>query len=345
MNSQEHSVDVEHQQVLPDTTRVERSPSRGPQSHNPVEARYDSDSSGAEQHSPRNSAIISERRCVTSSGCKRTRRNGRGGGCGDRAVGSKISRRTRDLLLFLPSDGLMSFGLETDTVQSLWAAEDTPPITRASLSELDLNRIMNDPKLRHDLNFEREVAFRPNYQGAKGRDKKDRARYYWVALSVEFAIYSCRRTWMSKRRRPAPKLNFRPRLPRLFDNVKDVIKTLVPASQWPGLDQRIDIDLLMQELEKGVCDLVTLIEWIGDLLLASCSPLRDSTVKAMVAKIQDGVHRDVPRAIAEGLEELFGVLEIMKLVRNIPFILIEKELILIPGCRKPPNPVSTAHDA
>ncbi|KAI7092787.1 hypothetical protein KC324_g21944, partial [Hortaea werneckii] len=56
-----------------------------------------------------------------------------------------------------------------------------PPITAESLAELDMHRIINNPKLRHDVNFDRDLHFRPNLDGSKGRQKVKSAEQYWQA--------------------------------------------------------------------------------------------------------------------------------------------------------------------
>ncbi len=100
----------------------------------------------------------------------------------------------------------------------------------------------------------------------------------------------------------------------MFRVVKEITKTLVPQIEWTIVDARLDIVLLVQELEQGVCDVNGLIEWLGFLLLNSCSPMRDSLVKDMVSTVQEGLNTANARVIVDGLRDLFGILEIMKLV-------------------------------
>jgi len=71
---------------------------------------------------------------------------------------------------------------------------------------------------------------------------------------------------------------------------------------------------LMQEIEKGVCDLVRFAEWMAHLLKEHCAPMRDEWVDDMVQHIREGVARNDPRMIVQGLRELLGILEAMKLV-------------------------------
>ena len=206
-----------------------------------------------------------------------------------------------------------------------------PPITSASLSELDLARIINDPKLRHDINFEREISFKPNVYGEHLQEKLEQAQMYWEALINEFAFYSQRQRHLQNKaskesdRRvfalpPTDLATLRRaavRLPHTFAAIREILKTLVPGSEWDAIDERLDVDLLIQELENGVCDVRGLADWLGQLLLRSCSPLRDSQVNDMVALIQKGADKDDPRLLAFGLKDLFGILETMRLVSTL----------------------------
>lgn len=60
-----------------------------------------------------------------------------------------------------------------------------PPVTERSLSELDASKIICNPKLRHDINFDTDLHFRPNLEGEKGRKKKNRSDQFWSVLLSE----------------------------------------------------------------------------------------------------------------------------------------------------------------
>ena len=232
----------------------------------------------------------------------------------------------------------------------LQKASAEPPITKSSLCELDLVRIINDPKLRHDLNFEPEVAFRPNYDGSNGKVKQDRARLYWDALTIELTAYFqrvCRHnhTTSDSFRSDVTLAYFRGqempwRLPQMIRTVADILKTLVPETEHPSIERTLDVDLVMQQLEKGVMDFVQLGEWLGILLKGSCSPQRDICVSEMVDMIQSGIYHDNPRMLIGGIEKLFGVLEMMKLVIHVARVCkYMVKLTLVLGRSESPNKV------
>ncbi|KAL8996418.1 MAG: hypothetical protein Q9169_004066 [Polycauliona sp. 2 TL-2023] len=200
-----------------------------------------------------------------------------------------------------------------------------PPITKESLSELDLNRIVNDNRLRHDINFEHEIIFRPNTHARQGSQKKREDDAYFEALAVEFDHYIRRQrqslstSFQQDRKRSAavistPALpNFPRRVPGVITSIREVIQTLVPTAKWQTVDDHFDLDLRMQELEHGICNIAGLFEWTGQLLLCSCSPMRDDMVTAMVTKSQQAVASQDGHQLVDSIRDLFGVLETMKL--------------------------------
>ena len=232
-----------------------------------------------------------------------------------------------ELAAYITPDLLRWLHFESVDLESWWTASYEPPITKASLAELDLVRIINDLKLRHDLNFEREISFRPNLHGVQGQRKMNSARTYWDALTIDFALCSRRRslssvlipaqntvrTSLNPSRMP-PLRRMAGRLPVMFEAIREILKSLVPGSEWSSIDERLDVDLIMQELENGVCDIKGLGDWLGKLLLGSCSPVRDTDVGEMMSKIHEGADRDDPCLLVNGLRSLFGILEMMKLV-------------------------------
>jgi hypothetical protein len=199
-------------------------------------------------------------------------------------------------------------------------ASDLPPITRQSLSELDIQHIIANIRLRHDVNFDRDLSFRPNLDGTKGQQKKQANGQYWKALEAELELYA--RLFQGT---PPPSRrggshwagltqNAKRRIPVIFQTIQEVLKSLVPDRDHARVDEHLDVPMLMQEIERGVCDLVRLAEWMAQLLKEHCAPMRDSMVDGMVAITREGVNMHSLSRIVEGLRELLGILETMKLV-------------------------------
>jgi hypothetical protein len=199
-------------------------------------------------------------------------------------------------------------------------ASDLPPITKQSLSELDIHHIITNSRLRHDVNFDRDLSFRPNLDGAKGQQKRKATGQYWKALEAELELYT--RLFHGA---PPPRVQTgdrwaglirtsQRRIPVMFQAIQDILKSLVPDRDHARVDEHLDVPMLMQEIERGVCDLVKLAKWMSQLLKEHCAPMRDGLVDGMVTTIQTGVAEGSSAQIVDGLRELFAILETMKLV-------------------------------
>jgi len=199
-------------------------------------------------------------------------------------------------------------------------ASDQPPVTPDSLTELDMPRIINNPKLRHDVNFDRELHFRPNLDGARGKEKIKSANDYWKALEAELYMLD-----LSQRARAQPDGSVSPgyweslmrasrkRLPSVFKVVRDILITLVPDQDQAKITERLDVELLIQQINNGVCDLVDLANWLGIVLKNHCAPMRDVLVDKMRKSITKGAQQADQKLMVSGLRQLLNLLEAMKL--------------------------------
>jgi hypothetical protein len=212
-----------------------------------------------------------------------------------------------------------ALSLQASQLQLLRSADLVPPVTKETLSELDLERIMRNIHLRTDANFERDLHFKPDLDGEKGQMKRKAADDYWDALQLEIFVYAfCAQNnieiYHECNSDSVDEATFTPRLPAMFETLQDVIKTLVPERDHPSVMQNLDMPLLMQQVRKGVLDLVGLSTWLADLLKMHCAPMRDKEADKMVEEIRTGyAHQDMAKVI-DGLRTLFGILEMMKLV-------------------------------
>ena len=215
-------------------------------------------------------------------------------------------------------------------------AAEQPPITPESLAELDMPRIINNPKLRHDVNFDRELHFRPNLDGSKGREKVRLAEQYWKALEGELFLLGLVH---QHRRDPLQAQNeaywqgilgfSQIRLPKLFHAIRDILKTLVPDCDQKSIVDRVDVELIMQEIQNGVCDLIDLGNWLAKVLKNHCAPMRDHLVDSMQIEIKRGASEEKPGRLVNGIRQLLTILESMKLdvanhqIRHMRPLLIE----------------------
>jgi hypothetical protein len=194
-------------------------------------------------------------------------------------------------------------------------------------------RIINNPKLRHDVNFDRDLHFRPNLDGSKGKQKMLQADQYWKALEVEFAVYAIlQQRRMQSNNEPhwyrTMKLALK-RLPNVFVAIRDILKTLVPDQDQRSVTDRLDVAHLVDQVHNGVCDLVDLANWLAKILKNHCAPMRDCLVDAMQKTIIAGATEGREDKLVSGLRSLMTILEAMKLdvanhqIRHMRPLLIE----------------------
>jgi hypothetical protein len=178
---------------------------------------------------------------------------------------------------------------------------------------------MSNINLRMDANFDRDLHFKPDLDGEKGKRKRKEAADYWDSMASEIAIYNFQAAQPEaegKTTRESSQRTFDPRLPAMFETLQEIIKTLVPERDHPSVMQNLEVPLLMQQVRKGVLDMVALATWMAALLKTHCAPMRDEWADRMVEQITEGSQSQEPKQIVNGLQTLFAILEAMKLVRD-----------------------------
>ncbi|TGO58441.1 hypothetical protein BCON_0055g00440 [Botryotinia convoluta] len=185
-----------------------------------------------------------------------------------------------------------------------------PPVTKSTLSELDVNKIVHNPKLRHDINFDPDLHFRPNLDGEKGRKKSQKANDFWETMrsQLEGFLMSKDREQFEKDLGDAEWC-----LPATLKAIKGILETLVPQRDRSSVEETFNVDLLMQQFRKGVADLNKLALWLSQLLKCHCAPMRDSWVDEMVVHLSEGNQNGDVAMLVSGMRNLLGVLEAMKL--------------------------------
>ncbi|KAI6777587.1 uncharacterized protein J7T54_002683 [Emericellopsis cladophorae] len=186
-----------------------------------------------------------------------------------------------------------------------------PPITKATLSDLDVVRIVQNSKLRHDINFDPDLHFRPINLSDKGKAKQERSQGFWKSLTEQLGMFvdeNRRLEFMSRYARSHEWC-----LPVLLRTIKDIVETLVPKRSRDLIDEAFNVELLMQEFYKGVLDSERLAEWLAGVLKTHCAPMRDNEVNNMVARFRVGSREGNLEQLVMGMRELLSVLENMKL--------------------------------
>lgn len=189
-----------------------------------------------------------------------------------------------------------------------------PPVTKATLSELDVNKIVHNPKLRHDINFDPDLHFRPNLDGEKGRRKTKKADHFWETMRTQLRDFLTNREEFEKQQKGLEWC-----LPSTLNAIRGILETLVPHRDRSSVEETFNVDLLMQQFTKGVADLEKLALWLSQLLKCHCAPMRDDWVDEMVYQLSTGERESNVALLVEGMRTLLGVLEAMKLVGDIDY--------------------------
>ncbi|RFU27810.1 hypothetical protein B7463_g8528, partial [Scytalidium lignicola] len=198
------------------------------------------------------------------------------------------------------------------------------PVTKESLGELEVNKIVHNPKLRHDINFNPDLHFRPNTDGEKGKRKLQKANEFWDTLGNQLREYLTNREEFENRHGAIEWT-----LPAALGAIRGILETLVPERDRISVEETFNVELLMQEIGKAVADLTRLAQWLSGLLKRHCAPMRDSWVDLMVTQISEGDRNQDINLLIEGIKSLLGILEAMKLdvanhqIRCLREILIE----------------------
>ena len=205
-------------------------------------------------------------------------------------------------------------------------SNEKPPISVNTLSELDLDNISTNLLLRHDLNFDLTICYRPSARGIQGERKDAEMAKYWNDVRTELAAWllekdlsldcfpsDCQCPTHMQRDRGSGQMRL-VRLRQIFRTLVDILKTLLHADECLGIDLWIDNDL-RQELENDACDFLFLNGCMSALQRRHCSSDMHCLIDLMTTKIHDGVRHLNGETIIDSLKQMFGILEIMKLVR------------------------------
>lgn len=201
---------------------------------------------------------------------------------------------------------------------------DDPPVTAQMLQVLELGHVIKNPKLRHDINFDPYLHFRPNNDTIRGERKRRQTEAYWAALEQDLE-----RCATFDRRSPSEAPEIPPRLRRLLNEIANILRTLVPERDKEAIEDTLDLTLLSQQITRSSLDYARLAGWLAGVLKTHCAPMRDNWVDEMVVQFRRAAHDGDQSTLVHGIRTLFGILEAMKLdvanhqVRNLRTLLVE----------------------
>ncbi|KAH9250400.1 hypothetical protein BSLG_003888 [Batrachochytrium salamandrivorans] len=198
----------------------------------------------------------------------------------------------KDTLLSIRKSRSMSSMLlvDADDFTYLELLNLLPPVTRFTLRELELDEILSNAQLRHDLVFDPDLQFKPNAESDQEDERAQKADAYWDEVSDEIAQ------------------GYKYRIPLLLAEVRAILIELLPNGQEikDEIDANIDVKLMAQQIDHGVMNPLGLIEYLSGLMKVNCAPIRDQLVDTMVESCHQG-------DFVKTLRTCFDILELMKL--------------------------------
>ena len=201
-------------------------------------------------------------------------------------------------------DNIVTFEDRVNYVKSTKLPIPLPPINLQCLKEIDLQEIVKNPQLRHDIIFDPLLQFRPNLDGERGIKKKHLSDIYWKDVENELIVYA---------KRPEIFQYDRSRLVPLFDTLREVLLTIVPQKETHQINNILDTELNVQELIKGSLVMTNLSDWLATLFKHHCAPMRDAYVDKMSNKFKEAEAEGSLPKFMDGLKLVFQILEAMKL--------------------------------
>ena len=188
-----------------------------------------------------------------------------------------------------------------------------PPVTKDTLQVLELPRIINDPKLRYDLCFDENIEFKPATNCPHGCEKYRKGQEYYQALRIELVTLLDQRSDVVLGDRNIQLT----RIPRMFESIRETLEDLCPAAEMSAINEQLDPEWLMQQIQHGVLNFAKLGEWLCQLLMRSCAPLRDNFIKGIGNLLREASLTNSADCLLNGIKRIFGALELMKLVRTL----------------------------
>jgi hypothetical protein len=177
-----------------------------------------------------------------------------------------------------------------------------PPITRFSLRELDMDEVLANAQLRHDILFDPDLQFKPSSADNDEDDEVLEDGEDWGAGDSKTKAY-----WSDLQDEVKQGDLFR--LPLLVSEIRAIMVELLPSGQEikGELESKLDSRFVHQQIQSGIMNPVPLFQYIADVMKLNCAPFRDPIVDQMVAESQNG-------NIVKALKICFDMLELMKLV-------------------------------
>ncbi|CAO1637852.1 unnamed protein product [Parajaminaea phylloscopi] len=218
----------------------------------------------------------------------------------------------------------------------------TPPITRATLRELDLSEILKNPQLRHDIVFDANVQFRPNFDGERGRKKREACERYWKAVAREIETgctcstfdgttmlpCTCQPTTRPGKDASTPvaavgvAASRRPRIPLLIQELRAVCLSILPLSSAATSSSNLSATLSSSGTAGTA---VARNESASGSAGAGPAPASSSSHHAVLSSALDPAL--IPQQMAHGVLDAVGLVELLASVLKLHCAPMRDEMI------------------
>ncbi len=191
-----------------------------------------------------------------------------------------------------------------------------PPVSSKALAGIQIEKINNNPMLRHKINFDPDLRLRPNMESVTGRVKAQKAEAFWCLMTVQLRDYLDNPERFQKNHSESQwtvSVTLK-EIPRMLENLNFSKHEITAVKET--------FELLAT---TNVSNLGKIASWLKEMLKRKCAPIRDGMVDEMASKLADGeAQRDICLVVA-GIREFLEVIEVMTLVSTIQNPLLLKD--------------------
>ena len=181
-----------------------------------------------------------------------------------------------------------------------------PPVNLHSMHEIDLQEVLKNPQLRHDILYDPQLQFRPNLDGERGKRKRIQSENYWNMIKIETQNFLHNDNF---------RVNGNSPIIIMFQCLKSILISLIPSKDITQIEEILDMSLLIQQINSKCFNFTGFANWICSIFKLHCAPMRDAWVDELNSLFYQSAKSDSLNIdyLVEGFKTLFLILEAMKL--------------------------------
>ncbi|PVU95979.1 hypothetical protein BB561_001471 [Smittium simulii] len=180
-----------------------------------------------------------------------------------------------------------------------------PPINRSTLSELGIKRILVNPRLRHEIVFEKKLEFKPKLPNGTEKTKNELSNNYWNKLEKDIKNYN-----FFKYKFPALANPGTIRIFNLIIEIKGILLDIFEDIEFkPDMykfSQKFEPSSLLYQIKTG--------NFAGDDLISYTTDiLKDISAPTLHSKIDKIINCTISKNYTKAFRECLACLEIIKM--------------------------------